>query len=115
MRVQKLTVTAHPELDPDKPYRARVTDLKANKKANELRLELRFLDRSQEGRSHTLTLPLPVHPTGTTADFFRAVGMDVSLASEIRPADAIGRTLLVCFGAPSDGDSEVSACFKAIA
>ena len=95
-----------------KSHRALVLGAKANNKAKELRIELRHLDHEQEGRVQKVILPLPVRPNGTTAEFFRAVGVDVAIAAEIRPDDAVGRVVLVCFGPPLDSGSESSISFK---
>jgi hypothetical protein len=112
MRTQKLTVSDYPEFALGKSHRALVLGAKANNKAKELRIELRHLDHEQEGRVQKVILPLPVRPNGTTAEFFRAVGVDVAIAAEIRPDDAVGRVVLVCFGPPLDSGSESSISFK---
>jgi hypothetical protein len=60
---------------------------------------------SQAGRVHTLTLPLPIRPDGLTAEFFRAVGIQVQVDTKVAPKDAFGRQVYVKFSL-AEGQNE---------
>ena len=110
-RFLELVVEDHPPLGTT-PYPMRV--LSVRKAKSVLTVSLEHLAEEQAGRQHETDLALPVRPGNPTARFFAALGFDTSAGSKIRPADAIGRELLVQFSSSSEGEDPQPVAFHPI-
>lgn len=76
-RREYLMIEDWPKLSERKIYSVKVLSLRQDKKAGILQVETENEDKSQYGRRHTIELPLPVHPTGPTAEFLKACGISM--------------------------------------
>ena len=104
-----LAVVGFPDFRPDHDYWAKVIDVRVNRKTQELHVMFQHLDHEQDGRMQEIVLALPIRPSGRTADFFRACGIDVEIDAEIVPQDVIGRRISIRFG-PATDDGEPRPC-----
>ena len=86
-----LNVEPWPRLNETAWYALAILSVRKAGKAIELEVEHR--DEEQLGRRHTLLLPLPVRPEGALADFFRACGQEVGVASKLDPRATVGKTV----------------------
>ena len=89
-------------------YRLRVVALEEPPEHNELRATLTHLNPEQMGRKHGACLPLPVHPEGPAAEFFRACGIDVAALSQIDLDATIGAVVGAQFKASAGGEYEIA-------
>ena len=94
---EALKVEAFPPFRPEEMYEAIVMTLRLQKRLRVLAVGVQLIGGEQEGRAVEWHLPIPVRPTGLTARFLVAVGMDIHVGAAITPAEAIGRRLRVCF------------------
>lgn len=71
---------------------------------------LEHLAEDQAGRTHSVSLPLPVRPEGLTAEFLRTAGVEVAVGTKIDPTAAVGQMLSVRF--QPDGDEYRAVEFR---
>ncbi len=95
----------------NRSYLCRVLDVTRTSPTG-LLLVLRDLDEDQRDRETACVLPLPVRVAGTTCEFFRACGQDVSAGAVIRPREAIGAVVQVRFGPDEAGHVVVPQAFN---
>jgi len=94
-------------------YLMKVLGVSKSKSPAGLLVEPEQLDKSQAGRRHTVSLPLPCRPEGLTAAFFRAAGLDVSIGT-VTPADAIGTILKARMEPAPDGKGYQAVAFEPV-
>ena len=109
----ELEVLAYDGLVPGQPYPMKVVAIE-KKAANSLAVLVEHLASEQAGRQHTMVLRLPCRPQSPSARFFAALGLDTSVGCRIRPAEAVGRALLVVFGPSSEGEEPQPVAFHPI-
>ena len=94
-------------------YLMKVLGISKSKSPAGLLVEPEQLDKSQAGRRHTVSLPLPCRPEGLTAAFFRAAGLDVSIGT-VTPADAVGAILKIRLEPAPDGKGYQAVAFEPV-
>ncbi len=109
---QPLKVVDYPNFSMDLDYPVRVTRVRVNRKSQAMRVKIEHLYGEQDGRTQEVILPLPVRPSGKTASFMRACGVDVATGGEIDPNDALGKLVMVCFEQGIDPCGDPVASFK---
>lgn len=93
-RPWRIRVKLFPSLNPSRWYPMRVLRVKpAGPTAISVTLE--HLAPDQAGRTHVISLPLPLHPEGLTTQFFASTGQNVAADEEIDPAATVSRTVSV--------------------
>lgn len=108
-RTWELQVEPWQKLIAGRAYSMRVLSVGKSKAAKGIRVILEHLDATQAGRKQEIVLPLPLHPDGITADFFRACGMQVATGDSISPKDVIGMTVNVRFASTPDDKHQPTA------
>jgi len=84
-----------------RPYPMEVLTLR--KKGQAVLVTLVHLDEEQAGRQEEVRLSLPLLPSPHPSTlFFEALGFAVHVDARINPKEAVGRRLLVTFGASED-------------
>lgn len=91
-----LTAQDNPQLKRGQQYPLRVAGIRKAGK-NAILVELEHVSTEQAGRTHSLTLSLPVRPAGLTGLFFQSVGSSTEPGATIRPLDAVGKIVNVRF------------------
>ena len=94
-------------------YLMKVLGISKSKSPAGLQVELEHLDKSQAGRRHTVSLPLPCRPEGLTAAFLKAAGLDVSIGT-VTPADAVGAILKIRLEPAPDGKGYQAVAFEPV-
>lgn len=112
MRRWSLIVKRFPRLCVGRRYPLRVVNVRPSRDPSGLLVCLENLDPAQQGRIHECLLPLPIHPDGPGAAFFRSCGIEAAVGSKITPRDAIGGVLAVRFRHSADGKDFVIASFE---
>jgi len=77
-KTNTITVVDWPKLRKDRRYAARIKSVKSQRSSNCLRVTLENLDPSQQGRAHSLSLPLPLRPGTKTCAFLAACDIDAT-------------------------------------
>jgi len=90
------TVEDFPTVKAEHPYRVRVVTVEKSHAPPGFSVTIEHLDAEQLGRRHTFVLQ-PIRPMGVTAMFFTACGFSIAPSAEIKPKDAIGRTIHIAF------------------
>ena len=104
-RTIKLEVVDYAQVVAGRDYLIRVIEVKSKRKT----LMVRFchVSEEQQGREHAQSFPLPVRPSGLTADLFRACGKEVNIGATLKPRELIGKCVNVKFRPSSDGVLEI--------
>lgn len=100
-----LRVSVIPALRAAVLYLLRVVSIERSVEPFAVRVEFEFMDEEQAGRTYVMLLPLPLRPTGLAADFFRAVGVDITAGGTVRPHSARNKLLRAEF-ARTTGNGE---------
>lgn len=99
----KERVRPFPKLRPGRSYPVRVTHIaKAGGSSARFAVRGQHLSQEQAGRELEFQLEYPIRPSGSTADFFHAAGLDVVLDQAVYPEDVVGRLVAVIFEAGDD-------------
>ena len=77
-KTNTLTVVDWTKLHKGRRYAAKVKSVKLQRASNCLRVTLENLDPSQQGRGHSVSLPLPLRPGTKTCAFLAACGIDAT-------------------------------------
>lgn len=103
-----LRVSVVPALRAAVLYLLRVVSIERSVEPFAVRVEFEFMEEAQAGRTHVALLPLPVRPVGVTADYFRAVGIDVTAGGTVRPNTTRNKLLRAEFArAPGNGEWQI--------
>lgn len=96
-RAWELLVEPHPTIDTGRDYLMLVLSIKKNKGSQGIAVVVEHLDGDQAGRKHSIVLPLPIRPSGITAEFFKACYMEPIVGRALLPKEVIGRTIKARF------------------
>ncbi|MFC1636833.1 hypothetical protein ACFL5Z_18570 [Planctomycetota bacterium] len=106
-----LTVEDWPDPKMGKLYKCLVKKVDTDKKAKCICVAVENLDRTQLGRIHDISLPLPIRPSvcHKTCSFLLACGIDASThGKEININDTIGSIIGIRFGTKEqDGSQQI--------
>ena len=96
-------------------YSVRVIKVEKNRSPRGICITVQHLSQDQDGRRHSFILPLPIHPEGITAEFFRACGTEIVVGHKFAPQkDAMGAEINIAFTTGVTNDGLEPVAFKPI-
>lgn len=104
MREHSFEIKPFPPLRAGVLYRARVIDVRKDRKPECLRVVLENLEPRQCGRRHEHVLPLPLHPEGPAAQLLEACSIKPIVGAQITRRQLLGRVVGVKFLRAENGD-----------
>jgi hypothetical protein len=107
-----LTVEPYPPLTGE-PHPVRIMDIRKDARST-ITVILEHTTQEQAGRSHNVTLPIPLRPGTLTAGLFQACGFETDPGTTIEPKKVLGREILAKFAAVSDSGEYIATEFQAI-
>ena len=110
-RAWEIPVEPYPEIDVSHDYLVSVLSVKKSKSPRGISVVLQHLDADQADRKHSIVLPLPIRPSGLTAEFFQACGMEVAVGGKLSPKDTVGTTIKVRFLPAETGEGYKAVAF----
>jgi len=97
MRKWTETVKPWPQLNPDTLYKLQVVGIKRISNPRAMEVEVEFTEQPQLGRRITIHLPLPIRPSGPTAEYFTSCHMQIESQATVSPRDTIGSVIAARF------------------
>jgi len=110
-RAWEISVEPYPEIDISRDYLVLVLSVKKRKSPRGISVVLQHLDTDQADRKHSIILPLPIRPSGLTAEFFQASGVEVAVGGKLAPRDATGATIKARFLPVNTGEGYKAVAF----
>ena len=106
----KERVRPFPKLRSGRSYPIRITHIaKTAGSPAQFAVRGQHLLPEQAGRELEFQLEYPIRPSGPTADFFHAAGLDITLDQAVYPEDVVGRAVAVIFEAGDDQSPAVKS------
>ena len=92
-----LEIEDYQPLRPTVFYCVLIATIAKSRKPPGVQVVFEHLGQEQRGRRHKIFLPLPLRPSGPTAELFEVCGFKIEVGATVSPNEVIGRTVLARF------------------